>query len=134
MSRPRLHLDADASIKAVHEALLARGHDVTRTPTDWMPLDASDEAQLLGATAQGRCILTFNVRDFALLAKRYPHHGGIILAVQSRWTLSALVEALDRLLSQATAEEWIGQTRWLNRKFGVAGRKGGFVERARRRE
>ena len=55
MSRPQLHLDADASIKALHLALVTRGHDVTRTPTDWMPLAASDEAQLLGAKAQGRC-------------------------------------------------------------------------------
>ena len=52
-----LHLDADTSSKALHTALLARGHDVTRTPTEWMPLDASDEQQLLGATAQGRAIL-----------------------------------------------------------------------------
>jgi len=29
----KLHLDADTSIKALHSALLARGHDVTRTPT-----------------------------------------------------------------------------------------------------
>ena len=49
-----LHLDADTSSKALHNALIERGHDVTRTPTEWMPLDASDEQQLLGATAQGR--------------------------------------------------------------------------------
>ena len=63
MPNPKLHLDADASIRALHKALLDRGFDVTRTPMDWMPLDASDEAQLLGATAQGRCIFTFNIRD-----------------------------------------------------------------------
>ncbi len=64
MARPRLHLDADASNKALYAALLARGHDVTRTPNEWIPLDASDDAQLLGAIAQGRCIFTFNARDF----------------------------------------------------------------------
>jgi len=41
MPEPQLHLDADASSKALHAALVAalveRGHDVTRTPTDWMP-------------------------------------------------------------------------------------------------
>ena len=47
-----LHLDADTSSKALYNALLERGHDVTRTPSEWMPLDASDEGQLLGATAQ----------------------------------------------------------------------------------
>ena len=83
MSRPRLHLDADVPVQALQEALLARGHDVSRTPNEWMPADASDEAQLLGATAQGRCILTFNVRDDMVLAGRYPRHGGIVLAAQA---------------------------------------------------
>lgn len=114
MPRPRLHLDADASIKALHQALVARGHDVTRTPTEWMPLDASDEAQLLGATAQGRCIFTFSVRDFIILAQRYPQHSGIILAAQKSWTLSDLIAALDRLLSETEAADWVGQVRWLN--------------------
>ena len=114
MSKLRLHLDADTSIKALHTALISRSHDVTRTPTEWMPLDASDEAQLLGATAQERCIFTFNIRDFIVLAERYPQHNGIILAAQSSWTLSTLISALDSLLSQTQVEELIGQVRWLN--------------------
>ena len=114
MPEPRLHLDADASSRALQAALTARGHDVTRTPTDWMPLDAGDEQQLLGATAHGRCIFSFNVRDFIALAKRYPHHAGIVLAAQSSWTLSGLIGALDRLLSETEADEWIGHVRWLN--------------------
>jgi len=114
MPRPKLHLDADASVKALHQALISRGHDVTRTPTDWMPRDASDETQLLGATAHGRCILTFNVRDFLALARRYPQHGGIILAAQKSWSLPDLIAALDRLLSKTEANEWVGQMHWLN--------------------
>jgi len=114
MSRAQLHLDADTSIKALQLALVSRGHDVTRTPTDWMPLDASDEAQLLGAMAQGRCIFTFNIRDFLFLAERYPRHGGIILAAQSSWKLSDLIAALDRLLQETQAAEWTGQVSWLN--------------------
>jgi hypothetical protein len=114
VAKPRLHLDADASIKALQAALLARDHDVTRTPNDWIAADASDEEQVLQATAHGRCIFTFNVRDFIVLARRYPQHGGIILAAQTSWTLPDLVVALDRLLSETEAEEWIGQVRWLN--------------------
>ncbi|MBR8832658.1 MAG: hypothetical protein DSM106950_01085 [Stigonema ocellatum SAG 48.90 = DSM 106950] len=45
MVKLKLHLDADTSIKALHLALVSKGHDVTRTPNDWMPLDASDETQ-----------------------------------------------------------------------------------------
>ena len=38
MVKPRLHLDADASVKALVNALREHGHDVTRTPNDWMPV------------------------------------------------------------------------------------------------
>lgn len=114
MSNPKLHLDADTSIKALHKALVDRGFDVTRTPTDWMPLDAGDEAQLLGATSQARCIFTFNIRDFITLAQQHPHHHGIILAAQRSWRLPELIKALTRLLSETQASEWQGQVRWLN--------------------
>ncbi len=109
-----LHLDADTSSKALHNALLALDHDVTRTPTEWMPLDASDEQQLLGATAQGRAIFTYNIRDFIVLGKRYPHHAGIILAFQRSLNLNETIHALDRVLRETAAEDWIGITRWLN--------------------
>jgi hypothetical protein len=114
MPNLKLHLDADASSKSLHRALLKRGHDVTRTPTDWMPRNASDEKQLLGATAHGRCIFTFNIRDFMALAQRYPQHRGIILAAQRAWTLAGLITALDKLLSESSASEWENQVRWLN--------------------
>lgn len=111
---PRLHLDADTSLKVLHAGLRARGHDVTRTPNAWMPLNAGDVEQLLGATAQGRCIFTFNVRDFAVLAAHYPQHAGIVVAAQRKWTLATLLVALDRLLRETDAAEWPGRVRWLN--------------------
>lgn len=109
-----LHLDADTSSKALHSALLDRGHDVTRTPTEWMPFDASDEQQLLGATAQGRAIFTYNIRDFIVLGKRYPQHAGILLARQTSMSLNELINAVDCVLRETDADEWIGQIRWLN--------------------
>ena len=113
MTKTRLHLDADASIKVLHKALRERGHDVSRTPSEWMPADASDETQLLGATAQGRCIFTFNVGDFMVLAQHHPQHRGILLAAQRSWSLSELIKALDRMLSSTQASDWEGQVRWL---------------------
>lgn len=114
MAKLKLHLDADTSKKALHKALIDKGHDVTRTPNSWMPLDASDEVQLSQATAQGRAIFTFNVKDFITLDKKQLQHGGIILAAQNSWTLSELIVALDALLSEEETENWIGQVRWLN--------------------
>lgn len=114
MGRLRLHLDADTSNKALYQALIARDHDVTRTPTTWIAFDASDEQQLLSATAQGRCLFTFNIRDFMILTSQFPHHAGIILAAQQRWSLAQMIEALHRILSETAAEDWTGQVRWLN--------------------
>jgi hypothetical protein len=115
MSEPRLHLDEDASKKGLYRALLQKGHDVTRTPNSWMPLNADDEMQLLGATAKGRVIFTHNIADFLKLAQRYPHHGGIILAAQGSWPLPRLITALDRLLKSTQADDWPGRAEWLKK-------------------
>ena len=114
MAKPKLHLDADVSYIALQRTLNERGHDVSRTPCELMPIDASDRTQLLEATARGRCILTFNIGDFAQLSQEYPEHRGIILAHQREWRLPTLIAALDRLLSETDAEAWPGQVRWLN--------------------
>jgi hypothetical protein len=113
-SAPKLHLDADASSKILQQALLRRGKDVTCTPNEWIRLDTSDEQQLLGATAQGRVIFTYNIRDFQNLAKQYTQHAGILLAAQRSFFLHELIELLDKSLSTTTASEWIGQVRWLS--------------------
>jgi hypothetical protein len=51
VAEPRLHLDTDASRKDLHVALVSKAHDVTSTPAAGLPLDASDEFQLLWASA-----------------------------------------------------------------------------------
>jgi hypothetical protein len=115
---PKLHLDADASQKSLQAALLARGHNVTESPGDTtpqpgLPLDASDEYQLLWATAQGRIIFTHNIRDFIHLTDQYPQHAGILLCHRSSFRLRELIDLLDRILETTQAEEWVGQVRWL---------------------
>ena len=85
MAPPLLHLDADTSMQALYTTLVARRYDVTRTPQTWMARDATDAEQLLGATAQGRVLFTFNTHDFPALAQQYPQHGGLVLAAQQSW-------------------------------------------------
>lgn len=114
MAKTRLHLDADTSYRSLLRVLTERGHDVTRTPCGWMAMDASDEQQLLGATAQGRCVFTFTIGDFMRLARKYPGHGGIVLANQQDWTLPQLMSAFDAMLTNTCAEDWPGQVRWLS--------------------
>lgn len=112
--QPRLHIDADASRKELHRVLCERGFDVTRTPNEWMPENASDEQQLREASRRNRVILTYNVQHFFPLVKQFPDHAGIILAHQYDWNLPKLLKALDRLLTETTAVSWQGQVRWLN--------------------
>jgi hypothetical protein len=114
MSKPKLHLDADTSRKALLQALLKRNHDLTRMPQPGLPKDASDEYQLLWATAQGRIIFTHNIRDFIHMTDLYPHHAGILLGHQPTHDLPDLIRLLDRALASTKAEEWIGQVRWLS--------------------
>ena len=96
MPPPRLHLDADTSMKALCTALVTRGHDVTRTPNAWMVRDASDTEQLLGATAQGWVLFTFNTYDFPVLVQQYLQHGGLVLAAQQSWSVR---NSLPRLIA-----------------------------------
>lgn len=113
MSNIKLHLDEDASTKALQKALQRCGHDVTRTPNDWIQRSASDEEQLFGATKQGRCIFTFNIKDFVSLSREQSNHGGIILASQSSWEFSSLICALDNMLSTTELDAINGTVRWL---------------------
>jgi len=112
MDKPRLHLDADASRKDLHAALISKGHDVTHTPAPGLALDASDEFQLLWASAHDWVL--FNIGDFLLLSRRIPEHRGILLASQQSYTLGELITLLDRVLTGTEAEDWVSQVRWLS--------------------
>jgi hypothetical protein len=96
------------------EALIRRGHDVTRMPQPDLPDHADDDYQLLWATAQGRIIFTHNIRHFIQKTSKYPNHRGIVLAHRDSYPISQLIDLLDRLLTETTAEEWVGQVRWLS--------------------
>jgi len=114
MAKPRLHLDADASRKDLYTALVSMGHDVTRTPASGLALDASNEIQLLWASAHDRVLFTFNIGDFQQLARRIPEHHGILLASQQSFKLKELITLLNHVLLVTDSEEWVGQVRWLS--------------------
>jgi len=112
MSKPKLHLDEDASNPALYHALVANGHDVTHTPNEWVKKKASDKEQLQKASEQGRSIFSFNAKDFIRIAKRTPRHKGIVVSAQK--PLSIILKALNRFLNESSAEEMEDQVRWLS--------------------
>jgi hypothetical protein len=79
MPEPRLHLDADISGRVLQQALVNRGHDVTRTPNDWIAEDASDELQLL------RLRLVAESSRRTMLATSHDSRVSILVMAASSW-------------------------------------------------
>jgi len=94
--------------------LVSKGHDVSRIPARGLPPDASDEHQLLWASAHDRVLFTFNIGDFLQLARRLPEQRGILLVSQQSHSLRELIALLDRVLTETETEAWVGQVRWLS--------------------
>jgi predicted nuclease of predicted toxin-antitoxin system len=100
----QLLIDEDVHVGLAH-ALRKRGYDAIHA----QELDRkgrSDSDQLGFATEQGRCLFTFNVKDFVVLHKKHVKNGqthwGIIVSKQLpfRETMSKLLRLL-RLTDKA---------------------------------
>jgi predicted nuclease of predicted toxin-antitoxin system len=107
----RLYLDRHIMTRLAVD-LRGRGYDVVTTQ-DAGKDTAPDEEQLAFATAQGRVILTFNIRDFAPLHEAWQaagrSHAGIIVSQQlGGRQYGLLLDRMLRLLNQLSAEEMRG--------------------------
>src|SRR6266849_3936434 len=96
LARIRLYLDEDIH-PDLAEAIRQKGFDCQHAAEAGM-LGKLDEEQLENATSQARCLVSFNVRYFVVLAQRWAQagrtHAGIVVTKQvSR-------RALGRLLSR----------------------------------
>jgi hypothetical protein len=96
---------------AVAEQLRARGHDVVAVVNDPVLTGLPDHDILTAAAAEGRALVTANIKDFVPLDQRYKAsgrgYGGLVLIPaktfpQDRTFLGAIVAALDKLLSEGT--------------------------------
>jgi predicted nuclease of predicted toxin-antitoxin system len=104
----RLYFDRHIMTRLADD-LRGRGFDVLTTEEAGLDT-ATDEEQLSFAAAEGRAILTFNIRDFASLHTQWlaagQTHAGIIVSRQlgSR-QYGLLLERMFRLLDHLTADE-----------------------------
>lgn len=101
----RLYLDEMISPR-VAEGLRRRGYDVVAA-AERETLGSSDARQLAEAIQESRALVTFDVRDFSVLAKAAAvagtEHWGIVFlspARFSRSSIGALVGALELFLSR----------------------------------
>jgi predicted nuclease of predicted toxin-antitoxin system len=78
-----------------------------------------DEQQLIYAAEHGRVLLTFNQRDFVLLARQWAAegrpHAGILLSDQfSRQQFGELLRRVLRFLNTVPADEMVSAVRFLS--------------------
>ena len=117
----RLFLDAHISGPRIARALRERGHDV-RAADEERELDGLEDEQLLElATADGRLMITFDVKDFTVIARRWAEAGrahaglGIVVGID-HGEFGAILDALSRELDARPAEsDWSDLTLFIAR-------------------
>lgn len=88
---------------ALAEQLREHGHDVLAVAALPDLVGSADDQVLEAATGAGRCLVTENVRDFAVLTRRTAH-SGVLFVAGVRWPRSPggikrLAEAISALIA-----------------------------------
>jgi predicted nuclease of predicted toxin-antitoxin system len=121
----RLLLDEHLSAPRLGEALGREGHDVRAAARDPVLAGAADEALLRAARAEGRILLTRNVRDFAPLLVEWAgsgerHSGCVLIEGIDHAQVGLLLRGLRLLLDRHPAqEEWVDLVLWLGPGAGA---------------
>jgi Domain of unknown function (DUF5615) len=117
----RLFLDAHISGPRVAAALRAVGHDV-RAADEERALDGYDDEELLAlAVGEGRILITCDVKDFPVIARRWAeagrrHAGCAIIVGIDHGEFGALLAVLSRALARHSSQaDWIDLTLFLAR-------------------
>lgn len=115
-------LDAHISGPRLAGALRERGHDV-RAADEERELDGwADEELLALAAAERRIMVTFDVKDFPDIARRWAeagrHHAGLTIVVGiDHGEFGAILGALEHLLVERSEElEWRDYTCFISRQ------------------
>jgi hypothetical protein len=117
----RLFLDAHISARRLAAPLRARGHDV-RSADEERQLDGLADEQLLElATAETRAMITFDVKDFTVIARHWAeasrkHTGlGIVVGID-HGEFGAILDVLSHeLAARAEQSDWTDLTLFIAR-------------------
>lgn len=99
------------------DALRDKGHDVIAVAASAELAGSADVTVLDAATADGRCLVTENVRDFAVLV-RHTSHAGVLFVHARRWPrtragLPVLATALHEAIAGGRVPG-LDDIRWLS--------------------
>ena len=114
----RVLLDAHLSSRAIGGPLRRAGHEVLALDDDLI-LKALPDADVFDlAIAQGRIVITANIRDFARLARSRMEagqaHPGIVLVPASSLGFGVLLRGLARLFAdRPAATDWVNRVEFL---------------------
>jgi Domain of unknown function (DUF5615) len=112
----RLLLDAHISTRRIAKPLREKGHDV-RSVAEERELDGMADEQLLAlAAGETRVMITFDVKDFTVIARRWaeagrPHAGlGIVVGID-HGDFGVVLDVLSRELSARSQQaDWVDLT------------------------
>ncbi len=117
----KLFLDAHISARRVATPLRDQGHDV-RAADDERDLDRFPDEELLSiATAEQRIFVTFDVKDFPVIARRWAeagraHAGCMIVVGIDHGEFGAILDAIAReLAARPRQADWVELTLFLAR-------------------
>lgn len=115
----RLLLDEHISAPRLGEALRAAGHDMLAAAEHPALAGVADEALLRTAAAEGRIMVTHNIRDFVPIlidwgAGGRSHAGCVLIKGIHHSQFGLLLDGLKALFQdRPEQEEWIDLTIWL---------------------
>lgn len=117
----RLFLDAHISARRIATPLRKRDHDV-RAADEERELDGLGDEQLLAlAAGEGRILITFDVKDFSVIARRWreaerEHAGCAIVVGVDHSEFGTILTAIERvLLARPRQDDWIDHTLFVAR-------------------
>lgn len=105
----------------VGKALAEGGHDVRALDSEIELEGLSDPEVLELAAAEGRVLVTANIRDFEPLLREWAgegrSHAGVILVPSSvrNEAFGVLISGVEETIVDTTQEEWTDRVEWLRR-------------------
>ncbi len=117
----RILLDAHISGRTVGKALIEDDHDVRALDSEIELEGLSDPEVLDLAAAEGRVLVTANIRDFEPLLREWAgegrSHPGVILIPSSvrNEAFGVLISGVQKTIADTMQEEWINRVEWLRR-------------------
>lgn len=114
----RLHLDEDATLRALIRTLTARGLDVSNA-IDAGLAGLSDEKQLEYSTEAGRILYSYNIGDYYRLHSDWLRagrsHAGLILVPQQRYSVGEQMRRILRINHRLNADDFRNRVEFLAR-------------------